>query len=640
MKQGSASTGTLPRFAAWPGLIDPTALFIWLVACTIAGFFALLLVDSAIIDGLYIPRTNDSLYHARRIVDAAVGARGFYEFDERLHVPEGTWVPWPWAYDYLLSRVAAFGVWLDPGSDPLAVVFYIPVVWILVNAALFLAICRAIGLSTAMQALAMLCFSLSPFTQFLHSVGMLDHHYVEHTFVLLSVWLGIRWFENLASGGRATALGVALGIAPSFHNGLFILQLLPLGALFILWLRKAELPRTSARSFTIALLLATQLVLLPSEAYRRGMFEFGLLSWFHFYVAVCTAVTVLFFAQTRRTARGLVLLGALCAALAAPLARQILGGAGFLTGSFSILDQIIEAQSPYKLFTTTFGPRNTLSFYTWLLPAAPLVAVFFAYRITRETAAERLYFALAAVFGLLLLLTQFRLHYFGWFALLMGPLLAVDALRARFRWHGGLTFAATFAAVTLAFQPALRERLFVFNVPGSAPDYASVLPLYLELAPFCAQDPGVVLASSDDGSALLFHTECSVIANNFILTRADEQHINEVARLFQLPPEEIVRQRPDIKYVLLRTRDFLDVVDNGVALSESNEVAQQLLTDKPRPASFELIKTVMLQVGPGESDAAIFARLYRVRSPGAAVPVVSSATTIAARPNAADGSSL
>ena len=78
-------------------------------------FFALILVDSTVIDGFYMPRANDSLYHARRILDAAVGSRGFYEFDERLQVPDGTWIPWPWAYDYLMSRVAAFGALARPG---------------------------------------------------------------------------------------------------------------------------------------------------------------------------------------------------------------------------------------------------------------------------------------------------------------------------------------------------------------------------------------------------------------------------------------------------------------------------------------------------------------------------------------------
>jgi hypothetical protein len=622
--------------------LAPATVLMWLAACTIAVFFAMILIDSAVIDGLYIPRTNDSLYHARRIIDAAVGSRGFYEFDERLHVPDGTWIPWPWAYDYLMSRIAAFGVWLIPGSDPLALVFYVPVGWILINAALLLAISRAVRLSTPMQALAMLCFALSPLTQLLHAVGMIDHHYVEHTFVLLAVLLGIRWLEQLEGRRRAIALGVALGLAPAFHNGLFVLQLLPLITLFILWLRGTVLPRQSVQSFAIALLAATQLVLLPSEPYRRGMFEFGLLSWFHFYVAVCTAVTTLFLSRTRCAPRTCGELFVLCAALIAPLAHQALSGAGFLTASFSILNLIIEAQSPYTLYTNVFGPAATLGYYSWLLFMAPLVALFFAYRVIREKNPPALYFAVGAALGATLLLMQFRLHYFGFFALILGPLLAIDALRTRFRWHAGATFAAAFAAVTLAFQPALRDRLFLFNPPGGVTDYASVLPLYLRLMPLCAEDPGLVLASTDDGSGVLFHTECSVISNNFILTAADDAHINEIARLIRLDPVEIVRQRPDIKYMLLRARDFLAATEDGIELAKDNALAQQLLTNREPPPGFELKDTVLLQVGPGENDVAIFARLFKINSSANAVPVssVASPAAVAASAAADGGNSL
>ena len=135
----------------------------------------------------------------------------------------------------------------------------------------------------------MLCFALSPLTQFLHAIGMIDHHYIEHTFVLATIWLGLRWFENPASTARAVALGATLGLACAFHNGLFILQLVPLTAVFVLWVRNTAPPRAALRGFAVALLVTTQLILLPSEPYRRLMFEFGLLSWFHFYIAVCTS---------------------------------------------------------------------------------------------------------------------------------------------------------------------------------------------------------------------------------------------------------------------------------------------------------------------------------------------------------------
>ena len=178
-----------------------------------------------------------------------------------------------------------------------------------------------------------------------------------------------------------------------------------------------------------------------------------------------------------------------CAVLAVPLAAQIVSGVGFLSGSFSILDQIVEVRSPYTLFTQTLGPGETTAYYSWLLLAAPLLLAFYGYRVLREREPVRLYYAVAATFGLALLLDQFRLHYFGFFAMVTGGLLLLDDLRARLRWHRGMTFVAAFAAVVLAYQPALRERLFLFHAPGSDPEYGNVLALFTELEKQCAARP-------------------------------------------------------------------------------------------------------------------------------------------------------
>ena len=123
-------------------LPDLYSIGVWLSATSITIFFALLLRDSAVIDGAYLPRTNDSFYHARRILDAAVGSRGFYQFDDRLHAPDGAWISWPWAYDYLLAKLTQVALWVAPTLDPPAFIAYAPVAWIFVNAALFMAIYR------------------------------------------------------------------------------------------------------------------------------------------------------------------------------------------------------------------------------------------------------------------------------------------------------------------------------------------------------------------------------------------------------------------------------------------------------------------------------------------------------------------
>ncbi len=465
-------------------------------------------------------------------------------------------------------------MWVAPTLDPMAFLSYAPVAWILVNAALFTAICRAIGLSRELEVLAMLCFALSPLTQILHAIGMIDHHYIEHTFVLATVWLGLRWFKAQTVRRAPPHWERRWDSACAFHNGLFILQLVPLSAVFVLWMRNAAPPRAALRAFLVALLVATQLILLPSEPYQRLMFEFGLLSSFHLYVAVCTSLALGFMASRRFSRRNLVLLGVACAVLAVPLAAQIVSGVGFLSGSFSILDQIVEVRSPYTLFTQTFGPGETTAYYSWLLLAAPLLLAFYGYRVLREREPVRLYYAVAATFGLALLLDQFRLHYFGFFAMVTGGLLLLDELRARLRWHRGITFVAAFAAVVLAYQPALRERLFLFHAPGSDPEYGNVLALLTELGKQCAANPGVVLASTDDGNGVLFHSDAASSPTTSFLGRRRTSHRRGVAAHARAPAE-IRHRRPDVKYMLVRSRDFIEMKDDAVvwqlaALSRCN----------------------------------------------------------------------
>ncbi len=589
------------------------SLAIWLGATLIAGFFSLLLRDSARLGGMYLPRGNDSFYHARRILDA-IGARGFYEFDTHLHAPDGSWIAWPWGYDYLVAKATQVALWIDPALDPMAFIIYVPVAWIAVNAALFMAASREIGLSLEMSALAMLCFALSPLTQLLHGVGMIDHHYIEHTFVLLNAWLGLRWFKQPDDTRRAIGLGAALGLSQAFHNGLFILELVPLSCVCLLWLRGRAPASRALYAFGIALVAATQLVLLPSAPYRHGMFAFGLLSWFHFYVACCTAAAMAYMGWRRCSMPTLLGLVALSAALVVPLGAQLLGGAEFLSGKFSILGDIVEAESPYRLFTSTFGPLETASHYSWLLLLAPPLLVYYAYRVVRERAPERLYYAVVAAFGLALLLDQLRLQYYGFFALITGGLVLVEELRSRLRWHRGLTFVVTFACLMLAYQPCLRDRLFVVYAPAGDPDYASAFPLFVELHDLCAKDPGVVLANSDDGSAILFHSDCSVIANNFILRADDAKHIEEITRLMSLSPEEIRAERPDIKYLLVRVRNFSTYDGKNAKLLPGSPIAQELFASDEPPAGYTLVDTIRRRSGNDSRDN-LYARLFRISQP-------------------------
>jgi hypothetical protein len=82
------------------------------------------------------------------------------------------------------------------------------------------------------------------------------------------------------------------------------------------------------------LVAATALILLPSTAFRSGRFEFYVLSWFHGYVALCTALLAAFFAVFARSRRTLLALGSWGSLRCCRFSRRRLAGA-FVTGRSS-----------------------------------------------------------------------------------------------------------------------------------------------------------------------------------------------------------------------------------------------------------------------------------------------------------------
>ena len=591
------------------GLQKSATTLLWFVATAISVFLALLVIDSAFFEGEYIPMGNDSFYHARRMLDTAVGDRGFYQFDERIHVPDGSWIPWPWAYDYLMGQAARFAVWVSPSTDPLGFLTYVPVAWLAINAAVFLAAARRAGLTLAFCAVGMLAFSLSPFVQLMHMPGKVDHHFIEFSFVLLVTWLGLRWFSMPQSRGSAIGLGVALGLAPGFHNGMFVLQIPVLLSVGLLWLRGEKLARGDLNALAWALLVTTILIVLPSEPFRQGLFEFGLLSWFHLYAAACTSTVLAFIAWRGYDRKSLLTLAGICILLAVPLLGQLTHGAAFLSRDISMLENVIEAMSPFTLFFDKFGPLRTVAQYSWLLLLAPPLLVYYLLCISRRSSRRDLFFAVMTVFGLAFLMTQFRFNYFGLFSLIVGSLLAAQRLSERFQWQRGLVFVGLLASLLVAYQPPLRQHLFAVYALGAAPLYERARPLFLELAERCKQEPGVILAHENDGNYLLFHTECSVISNNFMLTQKDEQKIEQIEEMMRLSPDALRKYQPDVKYLLLRVQDFIVERDGNIEIDSNAPLGSALLTDSEPPEGFELIRTIWLEQN---GQPVIYAKAFAV----------------------------
>ena len=581
-------------------------LGLWIPATLIAMFFALLHRDAAFLDGQYIPMGNDSFYHARRILDALVSGE-VAQFDPRIHVPDGAWIPWPWGYDYLLVKTTQVAQWLRADLDPMAYLAHVPVAWIAVNTALFLGILSAIGLPLGLRAIGMLGFALSALNQQLHAIGMLDHHFAEFTFVLANVLLGLRWLRRPDNPSAAAALGVLLGIAPAFHNGLFMLQIPVLICISILWLRGDSPPLKSVVLFSIALVASTLLIVLPAQALRQGMFEFALLSWFHVYVTACSAVWLTFIALRPFTRINLAVLSVIGLVLLVPIGAEVVRGGAFFAGGISVLSEIAEARSPLQL-VSHYGLVKLMSFYSYLLFAVPVLLLWFVWRLVREVEPAKIFFAAAAALGLALLLVQFRFHHFGTFALLAGTLMALDILCRRMQWGDGGRVLIGLMVVAVCYQPSLRQRLFIIYPPSADAAYANTQIIHADLAQLCLEDPGVVLANHNDGNSILFHSDCSVIANNFILRAEDEIKIDEIAQLMTLTPSDLREGRRDIKYIFLRAQDF-SLVENGEEqLVLTNALAKALLTSDDPPEGFTLVRSIQKTA----DDASPYARLYKI----------------------------
>ncbi len=266
-----------------------------------------------------------------------------------------------------MRAARALGV---PGS-PIAILIWIPVVAVFLSVGLLMRIARRLELATPFVVIAALCLALSPLTQYLQGVGTIDHHFAEYIFVLASVGCGLGWFAAPTDTRLALILGMLLGAAPAIHNGLFVLQLPVLAGLLVFWLQDVRFPAKSMRVFCATLLLTTVAILVPSQPFRDGRFEFYYLSWFHLYVAIGTAVTALALTILARTRRNIAILAVIAVVLLLPLLQQIVVARSFLAGTIKRLDAISEVRSVPSLASTPWGRRDLTLMYSlliWLLP--------------------------------------------------------------------------------------------------------------------------------------------------------------------------------------------------------------------------------------------------------------------------------
>ena len=610
---------------------------IWIAGCLLAFVTAMNFMPASLVDGHYIPVSNDSFYHARRILDTVADPSSFYEFDPLIHYPAGSWITWPWAYDYVMAGIVRAALWALGPREPMTVLAYIPVFAIAITIALAVAIASVLRLSMAMRALAVLSLGISPLTQTIHGIGMVDHHFAEHIFILLSLLLGILWFRTPASVPRAAALGLVLAASLGVHNGLFILQLPLLGALLLTWLRNEPPPMRSTAAFAVCLFAGTLLIALPADALWLGEFEFYLLSWFHVYVAGCTSLIALFFARCRYSPRQFLLLSGVGVVLLIPLVAQVIVGGSFISGSMDMLKSIDEVQSPARMAFTASGADRISMLYGLFVWLTPLWIAVSAWQVFRERRPDFRFFWIFACLSIVLMLFQMRFFYYGSLSLYVVPFWCFDQLRALRPRLSKAVVAVACVSALVSIVPSLKPILFTRIAPSLDPGYANVRGFFPYLNEACKRAPGVVLAAPNEGHYVRFHTQCPVIANNFRMTPQHGERLAYLEGLFDLSAQQLLEKAPEVRYIIASLIGPYTQQPDGSIKPTNDEVlrginspleADLLLTDpKDLPARIRSIAVV----NQPDLDFPI-AGLFEVRaaeagdSPGTAAPTTNSAS--------------
>lgn len=538
----------------------------------------------------------DSFYHASRMLAVAGGA-GLVEWDQRGFFPDGAWIMWPWGFDWIMGQGAGLFATLS-GADPVSFLVHVPPLFMLVNAGLIALICWRLRLHPAAAMFAVSAFTLIPVNQQLHLAGRIDHHFAEVTCVLAMLYCLLRVAADKHDVRGAAALGICLALTQGVSNNMFLLQVPVALFLGLIWIQGKFLEKRSAVGFSIALSLMTLLLALPSTPFQQGEFDFGLLSLFHVYIAVCTSAMVLLLAWMPFSWRNLIILVVIGSVLISSVATLVLEGLGYLSAADF---KPMETEGLLQL-----NMPSLMLLYTPLLFVAPLallICCWLAYQ-NRQQSDQQLALVVVCLLGALLLVTQTRFSMFGTVALVL-PLAVIlnHWLRSRL-W---LIYAAAVLLVAPTAHAAVsasgHNRLELWN-----PEYLEVYPLALDLGSACTDDPGLVLVHPNLGHYVLYHSACAVIANNATASKRHLEARRRAESYLALSAEALLTTAPDVRYVLLNqyrapSASLIELVKQ----LNTRGLHGDLLNSNSWPAEYELVGELR------DRQSRPVSRLFRIR---------------------------
>jgi hypothetical protein len=289
-------------------------------------------------------------------------------------------------------------------------------------------------------------------------------------------------------------------------------------------------------------------------------------------------------------------------------------------------EQISEVQSVWALGLNRGSIRAVTDLYSFLVLLLPATVLLCAARIWKSADMKRALFWLTCLFGTILLAFMVRLHVFGSFALYLTWIVFIDELVASGRFRPNAARPVLALLLVAACGPAI-PGLFSPKIAGNDPYYALTYDAYPDLSRECAHAPGVALANLDDANYIRYHTGCSVIANNFLLTAFHESKVREARALLETPASELRARAPYVRYVFVHRQSLFSLLENGrMQFLPSGDpslpdprLVKDLIYAQPGqlPAGFRLVKELAFE----RPQHVVFARVFAIDpAPVAAAP--------------------
>lgn len=147
-------------------------------------------------------------------------------------------------------------------------------------------------------------------------------------------------------------------------------------------------------------------------------------------------------------------------------------------------------------------------------------------------------------------------------------------------------------------------------------DYANSRGIYTAVNRICAANPGVVLADNNDGHYIRYHSECSVISNNLLMSEISLQKFHDTKRLMGMSFNDFLNEPIEVDYLLVRRMDdvYSDRLTEAAARRVNVGLGEAFLWSEP---SDEDAYTIVAEgkIPQAVGGSALFVRFIRLTRP-------------------------